>query len=268
MTMPCSWDVIVPGDLCSGWDVHPQPVKDSALWLASTFLWAATGRQYGPCPVTVRPAQQKFEDPAYRDYSLRPGQVSEFGPYLFAGTWRNCGCGSGCCCQPECSVVLRGPVNAVDEVLVDGEVVPSSSYRVDVAGGAYRLVRLDGTCWPTCQDFRVGEDAAGAFAVTYEIGKELPEALVIATTILACEYAKKLTGGPCRLPGRMTSMVRQGVTLEVEPASPEEGLTGLTEVDAVVQALNPSKRRSPPLVLSLDLPEQCDRVTVVPAGAS
>lgn len=267
--IPCAWDVVIPSEMCPTWDSYSQATKDAALWLASTFLWARTGRQYGPCPITIRPAQDQFNDPVYRAYPLWPGQdpvVS--GPYLMSGTWRNCGCGPRCCCRVECAVVLRGPVNAVSEILVDGEVIPSTSYRVDVTQGTYWLVRLDGTCWPTCQDFQAAEDAAGAFAVTYEIGREVPEALAIATAILACEYGKSITGGECRLPARMTNLTRQGVTVEVEPASPEEGLTGLTEVDAVVAALNPSKRQRPPLLLSPDLPESCDRMTVVPAGGS
>src|SRR5690606_36865821 len=171
-------------------------------------------------------------------------------------------------CRPECAVVLRGPVASVDEVLVDGEVIPSSAYRVDVKGGAYLLVRLDGQCWPTCQDFQAAEDAAGAFTVTYCVGRKIPEALAVATAILACEYAKGLTGGDCRLPAKMTLLSRQGVEVEVEPASPDEGLTGITEVDAVVRALNPSRRTRPPMLLSPDLPESCDRVTVISRGGS
>ena len=53
-TMPCTWDVVIPSEMCSGWNEHPESVRDAALWLASTYLWAATGRQYGLCPVTVR----------------------------------------------------------------------------------------------------------------------------------------------------------------------------------------------------------------------
>jgi len=156
----------------------------------------------------------------------------------------------------------------VDEVLVNGEVIPSSAYRVDVTEGTYWLVRLDGTCWPTCQDFQNAEDAAGAFMVTYCVGRQIPEALAIATAILACEYAKGLTGGDCRLPAKMTRLSRQGVEVEVEPANPDEGLTGITEVDAVVRALNPSRRTRPPVLLSPDLPETCDRMTVVGPGGS
>lgn len=267
--VPCAWDVVVSDELCPDWAARPPAIQDAALALASTVLWGATGRQYGPCPTTVRPAQDHFEDPGYRIYPAVPGMDPAVAwPYLSGGVWRNCGCGPRCCCRPECAVVLRGPVQAINEVMVDGAVVSATDYRVDVAGGSYWLVRLDGTCWPTCQDFRADEDAAGAFVVTYERGREIPEALAIATAVLACEFASSLTGGECRLPARMTSLTRQGVTVEVEPANPDSELTGLREVDAVIRALNPSRRQRPPVLLSPDLPESCDRRTVIAPGVS
>jgi hypothetical protein len=266
--IPCTWDVVTPP--CPDWEARPQATKDSALWLASTFMWAATGRQYGACPITVRPAQERFSETAYREFWLIPGgngTPAAGMPFLFGGVWRNCGCGSSCCCAPMCSITLRGPVALVDEVLVDGEVVPSSAYRVDVAGGAWHLVRLDGTCWPTCQDFRVAEDAEGAFAVTYHQGTELPEALAIATGLLACEYGRSIDGGACALPARMTRLSRQGVEVEVAPPEPDSGFTGIKAVDDVITALNPAGRRAPWVILSPDM-DDCDRVTVIHPGGS
>jgi len=266
--IPCSWDVVTP--TCTGWDDYPQEVRDKALWLASTFLWGATGRQYGACPVTVRPAQSRFKMTGrYAAYPVLPGTVPPAGgPYLFGGVWRNCGCGAACCCRPVCSVVLDGPVAAVDEVLVNGEEIPASAYRVDVAAGAWHLVRLDGTCWPTCQTFTAAEDAAGAFAVTYQRGTELPEALAIATGLLACEYAKFLASGSCTLPARMTRLSRQGVEVEVAPADPSAGLTGIKIVDDVILTLNPTHRRGPWRIMSPDLDSACDRVTAIYPGGS
>lgn len=273
MSAPCAWDVD-PGALgvCSGWADHPEPVQAAALALATNFLWAHTGRRFGVCPIEVRPAQDQFLDPAYRAYPVWPGQSFGGGgsapmPFLDAGVWRNCGCGSRCCCRPECAVILRGPVHSISEVTVDGAVIPSSDYRVDVTSGTYWLVRLDGVCWPTCQDFQAAEDAEGAFLVAYERGQELPDALEVATAILACEYAKGMTGGACRLPSKMTRLSRQGVDLEVEPPAPDEGRTGIREVDDVISSLNPGKRARPPVLLSPDLPESCDRMTVIGPGS-
>ena len=268
---PCNWDIDPTAlGVCSGWADYLEAVRTAALNLSTLFLWGATGRQYGPCPISVRPAQNRFANPdAYRAYPVWPGQdpvVS--GPYLLGGVWHNCGCGIGCCCQPECAVILRGPVASITEVVVDGLTIPSTSYRVDATNGAYYLVRLDGTCWPTCQDFSAEEDETGSFVVDYQIGRNLPDALKVAAALLACEYAKGLTGGACKLPAKMTRLSRQGVDIEVEPPAPDDGKTGIREVDDVVSALNPSRRYRPPVVLSPDLDESCDRVTVVAAGGS
>lgn len=269
---PCDWDIDPTAlGVCPDWASYPVAVQNTSVHLATLYLWAATGRRFGPCPITVRPAQARFTDPeAYRAFPTWPGQESggATGPYLFDGVWRNCGCGTGCCCRPTCSVVLRGPVASITEVLVDGVVIDSDAYRVDVADGAYHLVRLDGVCWPTCQDFQAAEDADGAFTVTYQIGTALPPALEIAAAMLACEYAKGLTGGVCKLPAKMTRLSRQGVDIEVEAPSPDDGKTGIKEVDDIISALNPGRLQQPPRVFSLDLPERCDRVTVVYPGGS
>jgi hypothetical protein len=218
----------------------------------------------------VRPNQPGWAELAYRAFPVAPGQSGlgvPGGPFLFAGRWFNAACTSACCGQFACAIVLRGPVASVDEVLVGEDVIPASAYRVDVSGGAWLLVRTDGECWPACQDFRAEEGETGAFSVTYGLGRALPVALQVATAMLACEYSKALAGGPCKLPAKMTRLSRQGVEVELEPPAPEDGKTGIREVDDVITTYNPGRRQRPPVVLSLDLPEQCDRVTIVPAGS-
>jgi hypothetical protein len=269
--MPCAWEVAVPAELCSGWEDYSQTTKDSALWLASTWLWAATGRQYGVCPVSVRPSQSlRGGEILYQSFPVAPGLGGlgePGGPFLFGGRWFNSGCASACCGNSACAIVLRGPVAEVYAVWVGEEEIPESSYRVDVAGGVYLLVRLDGECWPTCQTMVAAPGEPGSFEVTYGLGRPVPEALAIATAQLACEYGSLITGGACKLPARMTQLTRQGVTVEVEPPGPGEGLTGLPMVDNIVSILNPGGRKSPPLLLSPDLPESCDRMTVWVGGS-
>jgi hypothetical protein len=268
---PCDW-VVDPVELgvCSGWADYPEPLRETALALASTFLWGATGRRYGVCPVTIRPSQTDRSELAYQAFPVAPGLGGlgvPGGPFLFGGRWFNSGCASACCGNSACAVVLRGPVASVDEVLVDGEVVPASAYRVDIASGTYLLVRIDGLCWPMCQNFTAETDEEGTFEVTYGLGLALPLSLQVAAALLACEYAKHLTGGACSLPAKMTRLSRQGVEVEVAAPDPASGTTGIKMVDDVIQALNPSKRQRPPLVLSPDLPEACDRMTVIQAGS-
>lgn len=273
--IPCAWDVVVPTEICADWDDYPQSTKDSALWLASTYLWAATGRRFGTCPIVVRPGSSgRTETPLYRDYAVQPGLGSlglPGGPFLFGGKWFNAGCVTACCGSAGCAVVLRGPVASVTEVVIGDEVVPQSAYRVDVGGGVWLLVRTDGECWPSCQDFTADAGEEGSFSVEYEIGTVLPEALAIATAMLACQYAQFLSTGACKLPSKMTRLSRQGVEIELEPVNPagdQVGTsTGIREVDAVIAALNPGRRKAPPVILSPDMPGGCDRVTVWAGGS-
>jgi len=271
MTIPCAWDVVIPSEMCPGWTAYPQATKDSALWLASTWLWAATGRQYGVCPVTVRPSQNHRAELAYQTFEVIPGSQAGLGqpggPFLFGGRWFNAGCASACCGDQACAVVLRGPVNSVEEVMVGDEEVSPSAYRVDITRGVYLLVRRDGECWPTCQNFTADEGEPGSFSVTYGLGREVPEVLAIATAVLACQYGKSIAGEACSLPAKMTRLSRQGVEVEVAAPDPTDDKSGIKLVDDVVAMLNPSKRRSPPLLLSPDLPESCDRMTVWAGGS-
>lgn len=272
MAAPCAWDVDpIELGVCDSWAEVPVERQATALALASSFLWSATGRQFGVCPVTVRPNQPGGTEVAYQAFPVVPGTMVGLGvpggPFLFGGRWYNAGCVSACCGDRACAVVLRGPVASVDEVLVGEDVIPASAYRVDVAGGAWLLVRTDGLCWPVCQDFTAEPGEPNTFEVSYDLGRPLPVSLQVATALLACEYARGLAGGPCKLPSRMTRLSRQGVEVELEPPAPGDGRTGIREVDDVIASLNPGRRQRPPVVLSPDLPEHCDRVTIVPAGS-
>jgi hypothetical protein len=272
MAGPCAWDVDPEAlGVCAGWAELPEETRINALALATMWMWGATGRRFGPCPVTVRPGQGRGAAVAYQEFVVAPGTESLGvlgGPYLFGGRWFNSGCSVMCCGASACAIVLRGPVYSIDQVLVDGDVVPSSAYRVDVIPGAWLLVRVDGQCWPACQNFTAETSEPGTFEVAYDIGEQIPDALALATALLACEYSKALIpGATCSLPAKMTRISRQGVEIEVAPPDPAKGRTGIKAVDDVITALNPGGLRQPPRVLSPDLPESCDRFTVIGAGS-
>jgi hypothetical protein len=117
--------------------------------------------------------------------------------------------------------------------------VNHATYHVD---DDHWLVRSGGECWPQCADMDnlVGDNT---FEVTYLRGTPVPNALLRAASTLACEWAKACTGSDtCRLSNRVTSVVRQGITIDmVDPtALLDQGLTGLWEVDTVLKTLNPN----------------------------
>lgn len=262
MAGPCAWDVQF-NDCCDCWDSVSPNVQERALTYATAILWSATGKLYGDCPQTVRPCG-RYCNSGGLGYIWNDGLFTPWIPYILNGQWRNCwcGCGSGsgpgcCSCEPSQQVYLPGPVTTVTEVIVDGFLVDPSAYRID--DGAW-LVRKDGGIWPQCQNFDV-DSGLGLFndntmQVSYTRGEPVPQALLDAAGTLACEYAKACIGGPCRLPGRVSTIARQGVQLTFTNIDQllERGFTGLPEVDAVIRAYNPFGLKRPLRIASPDLP--------------
>lgn len=262
----CGWD-IDPAGQCPDWDTYTPEQQELASNIAVLVMWAATGRRYGPCEITVRPCQSKERAETYRAYPVFWGSATWAAgmPYLDGGRWFNCGCGSGCCCRARCEIMLDGPVSSIVEVLVDGDVVPPEEYRVDVTQGGYRLVKTSDGCWPTCQDFNVGGEDVGSFSVTYGRGLAVPGSVLGATGLLACEFGKQVSSGSCALPQRLSSLTRQGVTADfiVNEIDVSTFQTGISLVDMVIRAENPSRLTRPPTVLSPDLPDNRDRMTII-----
>lgn len=237
---PCGW--IIPDPICcEEWATLSPAIQSSARDYAALILWAATGRQFGLCTVTVRPCGMRpCADGSLEFYGF-DWSGGTWTPYIFNGSWYNCGCPGKCCCDPRCQVRLMGPVDSITEVLIGGIAVNPNTYRVD---DDHWLVRTDGECWPTCADLDT-DDGDNVFTVTYARGTTPPPALLRAASTLACEWGKACAGGDCRLSNRVTSLARNGITVEM--ASPDEflddGLTGLWEVDSVIRALNPYSRK-------------------------
>jgi hypothetical protein len=145
-------------------------------------------------------------------------------------------------------------------VSVDGEIIPVDAWRVD--DGQW-LVRTDGDCWPDCQDYDV-DTGAGVFTVTYQRGIAVPSVVSRAAGELACEWAKACAGAACRLPGRVSSIARQGVNLTMVDVATllERGLTGIATVDQVIRSINPYGLTSRMKIASPDLP--VIRATTIP----
>lgn len=235
---PCGWTI--PDPLCcDDWAGFSPTVKASALDYAATILWAATGRQFGLCEVQVRPCGMRRCQDGLGEFWGYDWSGGTWTPYIFNGQWFNCACPGICCCDPRCQVRLMGPVESIVEVTIGGVAVDPSAYRVD---DNHWLVRTDGDCWPICADMD-SDNGSNVFVVTYNRGTAVPSSLLRAASTVACEWGKACTGGDCRLSPRVTSLVRNGITIDMmDPqAMLEGGLTGLWEVDTIILAFNPYK---------------------------
>jgi hypothetical protein len=237
----------VDSSCCAELDSYSTTVQERAKALAGMTLRSLTAHRVGGCAVTVRPCRQICE--GYRDsrYFYGRGYLS---PLNWNGTWFNCHCVSECGCGALSQVDLPAPIGRVDKVQIDGVTLPSSAYRVD---DGVHLVRIDGQTWPDCQDLTAADDEDGAFAVTYLNAIPVDGLGAFAAGILACEYAKACSGGKCRLPAGVVSITRQGVSMDLGTGAFPNGRTGIREVDAYIESVNPYGLRTVPRVWTPDM---------------
>jgi hypothetical protein len=158
-------------------------------------------------------------------------------------------------------------VTAIQQVLIDGQVVDPATYRLD--GNRY-LVRLvdpdsgDQLHWPACQNMaRDSLIDAGTWEVTYEYGSPPPALGVMAAAELAVQFYYASTGNAaCKLPSGVTKIVRQGITIErLVPMFVKGQRTGLVLPDAFLAGVNPNGLRRRPAVMSPGVPRYPRRTT-------
>lgn len=271
--LPCNWTVDV--GCCPDWDGYDLATQTAAAEYAALSIWAATGRRFGACTRTVRPCGEDCEDNFGWGSGFWWGDGVWY-PYILNGIWRNCWCGNGNGCQrcrPDHQVWLTPPVSGIVEVrFSDGTIVDPETYRVDDWQWLVRqgpnldtdpITASDGG-WPRHNDYNFPVTGALAPAaptwpvweVTYLWGLGVPSVLQRAAGELACEWAKNCVGAACRLPQRVTSIARQGVTVSLADVDQllQNGLTGLVTVDSIIQRFNPSRLPSRMAIASPDLP--------------
>lgn len=243
--MNCSWPVDrecipnLPEEPTEAQIAQQQAAED----LAVQILWALSGRQFGVCPVMARPC------PQYPDY---PGYLAAGGTWLVlwdGASWRNMACGCGTACNWNTPQVIHlgnfgGPVQEIIEVTIAGEVLDDVQYRLE----GNLLYRVGGK-WPN-QNLSAPLDEPGTWSVTFTRGNPPPVGTARLVGLLAAEFLAACRGGKCRLPRRVRSVSRSGVTYDmVDPTDIySEGKTGLPEVDLWLSAVNPHALMQPPSV--------------------
>lgn len=249
----CPWP-IDPACFDDEWALLDPTVQARATALASSTLYRLTGYQVGGCPIVVRPCKRGCAGswPSYATTYGFSGMSRSFWPTNWNGVWINsCGCSTDCSCTVLCEVTLPEPVGEVYAVNLGGTVVPETDYRVD---GARLVYTGSGDCpWPTCQDLAAPIGDPDTFSVEYLNSYPVDALGAYAAGVLAREYAKACTGAKCRLPATVTSVTRQGVSMEIAGGAFPDGFTGIREVDAYIALYNPKAIRQRATVWSPDI---------------
>jgi hypothetical protein len=226
--MVCDWTPMFSNcgedGSCTHLDSMPADLSDVAQEAAVTWLWEATLRRYGNCPVTILPCTQRCST-----YGSSPPWV----PYRSTtGGWVNVGCNR--CAVDDCSCtrvdqIILPTAGTVIDVEIEGEVLSEEAWRLY---NSRILARIDGGSWPTCQD--LAYETTPTFAVTFTPGTEVPAMGLLAAGSLSCQLARRLCGQSCELPSNATSISRQGVSILLEPGV----ATGIWLIDQWVEMMN------------------------------
>lgn len=246
-----------PDDICGLPTSAGDALVARSIASGSWLVWALTGRQFGTCTTTVRPCRECDNDRGLLGWHdlLRANYLLSLDDALSYGyPWRlTCHCGSHRQCGHRLAVVaLPAPVLSVVQVVQNGIVLDPSAYRVD---DRRWLVRLDGEQWPATQNLALDLSESDTFGVTVVRGVPVPQPGVTAAAALSLEFIKScLPGVECRLPERVTTITRQGMTVAMlDPMDfLEKGRTGIAEVDQFIAAANPHGLTRRPSVRSAE----------------
>lgn len=244
--------------LCGAW-ATPADIgeTDRALlsdiqwpsWLtaASEILYALSGRQWsGPgCTQAVElrgqpPAPGTGAWPYFRSWGE---SAQSYWWWSFSG-WAWFPRYVGLPPQPMAIKLPHDQVTAITSVVIDGE--PFTAYNLLASGW---IERTDGRRWVEFDNGTV---------IQYAYGVPPIESGVRAVVRLAIEMVKDWLGNSsCRLPRRVTSVTRQGISLAISDPQIflKEGRTGLYEVDLFLAAVNPDSRKQRATVWSPDIPK-------------
>src|SRR5262245_62137285 len=209
-------------------DADGQERLANSIMSASELLYALSGRKFaGVQTATVKPTSRM-------EQQTRP---MLYGAFAFIG-------------------LGRYPIVSIDEVITNDGVLDPANYHVDDA----KWLVLDTHCcatWPSCS-------CLDELSVTLKFGEDPPQMGQDAALILSAEMYRAMTPSmSCKLPARMTSITRQGISFAlIDPMDfMDKGLTGIYQVDMFIKAYNPGGQVRRPMVWSPDLANTGKRVT-------
>lgn len=226
-----------------------ETVLENGLQMASEILYELTGKRWpGEVTDTIRPCGINTSV----SWGLRyvPSIGLEAAERLLTG-W--CGCFStrNCGCSHVSEIKLPGyPVTGVNYVKIDGQILDPARYRIDDHRWLVYLPDDGRNGWPCCQDMTAADTEPDTWSVSYTYGRLPDQGGVNAAASLGCQLALACTPGDttCRLPKRVTTITRQGVSTAIlDPLTLfRDGQTGLPEVDLWIASklIGASRRRA------------------------
>lgn len=239
MTAPQPDDPPLTGAVCAAWaqmhelpsdvqQLHTDETWCSILALASDILWSASGRRWR----NVQASETVTLDPPDGACATRYGYAYQYGYWMPVARAAS---------NPARVRLPRPDVTAITSVEISG--AGFSAYR---RAGNY-AVRTDGGGWPMLNTTRI----------TYQFGRLVPHPGKLAAILLAGELGKAMAGKACGLPARVTSVTRQGLSMEMLESLEvlRDGFTGLYAVDQWILAVNRSRREQVGQVYSPDIVE-------------
>ena len=227
------------------------PNAMDALQASSYILWVLSGRKYGGvCTITETYTCGDCCGQCITQYvEVAPGNVKTI-------------CGScGYSSDQKFLFLRQRPAQALVSMYRDGMQLDVSQYSIydysyvgpnDLSGCA------GGNCWDAC-----------GTEVTYLWGTYPPAIAKMAAIEFASQFVKAVEcPGECKLPERVTSVSRQGVSFQIfDPQDfVNEGRTGLYVVDVFLKSVNPDRAQKRARVFSPDMP-QAHRKTWPAAGS-
>lgn len=220
--------------------LHAPATWCSYFALATDVLWAGTGRRWRGSGATAEAVIGESPPPL--------GQPTEQGvtspcTCSFTDLTRSPWSWRGAHREPVRVRLPHPDVTAVSSVTVDG--ASFGAWRLE---GSW-LTRTDGRGWSIC---------GGTTTAAYAYGIDPPLAGKLAVVEYASELGKAAAPDcdmECRLPQRVRSVTRQGISFEViDPLEfLEKGFTGLPGPDAWITATNPRRRPQAGRVWSPDI---------------
>ena len=217
-------------------DLPPPTTWDELLLAASEILWALSGRQWSGTP---EEGGCEASATLVRDQGSCVGWYLGWAPMIYGAVPM---VAAPAARQQQAMKLPHDEVTEVVSMTVGEE--PFTSYR-----------RMGSWLWRT--DHHGWNEFADDVVVTYRWGVAPPEGGKRSVIAYALELGKAIVGdSSCRLPKRVTTITRQGVSMTlIDPQRYlDNGKLGIPDIDQWLAAVNPQAQPERGSVWSPDVP--------------